>query len=147
MNILTKKNFEMKKSPMLRDLPEVPHRKSKDLRSELKKMNVITKNPSKHHLEQSPGLNRSPKTPCKSPLKSPMSGFKSMAKLMKNSSKSNQKTQDEENDLKTEELGTNFVMEEKELNIMKFLEEENIVMANPKEKQFEYFESVKKKGT
>lgn len=82
-------------------------------------------------------MNRSPKTPIKSP-----ESMKDLTRLLAKKSQLN--SSDDDNDLKTEELGTNYVMEEKELNILKFLEEENIVMANPKEKQFEYFETVKK---
>lgn len=49
-----------------------------------------------------------------------------------------------ENDLEVEEIMINIMMDEKEIRILRFLEEENISMANPKEKQFEYFENVKK---
>ena len=146
MNSTKKPPFEVKMSPLLRDLPEVPRRNSKELKPENKKMNVITKK------FDGPQRN-SPKSPLKTPLKSPCSALKSPSSALKNLSKplkpgkhTLKTTDDEDNDLKTEELGTNYVMEEKEINIMRFLEEENIVMANPKEKQFEYFESAKKQA-
>lgn len=145
MNSTKKPPFEVKMSPLLRDLPEVPRRKSKELRPEHKKMNVITK--------KLDGQWNSPKSPLKTPLKSPASALKSPGSALKNLSKplkpgkhTLKTTDDEDNDLKTEELGNNYVMEEKEINIMRFLEEENIVMANPKEKQFEYFETAKKQA-
>lgn len=146
MNSTKKPPFEVKMSPLLRDLPEVPRRKSKELRPEHKKMNVITKKLDAQW--------NSPKSPLKTPLKSPASGLKSPGSGLKNLSKplkpgknaTLKTTDDEDNDLKTEELGNDYVMEEKELNIMRFLEEENIIMANPKEKQFEYFESAKKQA-
>ena len=145
---MKKTYLDVKHSPLLKDLPEVPHipsnrRKSKDILAEtFKKMNIITKN----QVIPSPGLNRSPKSPLKSPLKSPASGLKGKfgSKLMKSSSHTPLNSSDDENDLKTEDIGTNFIMGEQEQNILKFLEEENIIMANPKEKQFEYFETVKK---
>ena len=145
MNSTKKPPFEVKMSPLLRDLPEVPRRKSKELRPEHKKMNVITKKLDNQR--------SSPKSPLKTPLKSPGSALNSPGSALKNLSKplkpgkhTLKTTDDEDNDLKTEELGNNYVMEEKEINIMRFLEEENIVMANPKEKQFEYFESAKKQA-
>ena len=145
MNSTKKPPFEVKMSPLLRDLPEVPRRKSKELRPEHKKMNVITKKLDNQR--------NSPKSPLKTHLKSPGSALNSPGSALKNLSKplkpgkhTLKTTDDEDNDLKTEELGNNYVMEEKEINIMRFLEEENIVMANPKEKQFEYFESAKKQA-
>ena len=48
-----------------------------------------------------------------------------------------------EEDFEFAEIDKNIQITEQEHRILKFIEEENIIMVNPKEKQFEYFEKVK----
>lgn len=70
-------------------------------------------------------------------IKSPNSGVSDFDKL-----KMKRKGKPEE-DLDFAEIDKNIQISEKEHRILKFIEEENIIMVNPKEKQFEYFEQVK----
>ena len=125
-----------KKSPQLMEISDLPRRSSKDFDHKKLMTIITTKNP-----KNSPGL----RSPLKTPLKSPASALKAdVIIFLKNPQKLVSSDENDENDLKTEELGNNYVMDEKETRILHFLEEESVLMANPKEKQFEYYENVKK---
>lgn len=134
------------KSPMILDLPPVPslRHKAKTHENPHKPLeiplNLLENSPifpeKPHHFpEQSPFLNRTPE-------KTPQSGAFKAGNMRKSTKRMTFK--EEATDLHTEDLENCEVIDEKELNILRFLEESEIFMANPKEKQFEYFENVKK---